>query len=343
MTDEIKNPHDNPHDAVAQRESAKRPPNWLSKLLWMGPRVAEAREKTFGPGRPGFAWFDVARQLSADIVETTGKSNLAVILLESDQVSLLVRAHLEREGAQPGPGQLGEADWARALQIAMVGQEFAKLTTAQASTLTSLLGPERDSILAKLAGEDRASFASALHGLAIGLSEPLECEASSLWSALSARWLRVTAAVLLLAGLFGAAGTWLDRKYGKPNLALHRPVTVSSQFATQGTDHRLLVDEDRDNLGFHTESDGQQWVLIDLGSVRKFDKVVVYNRSDCCQERAVPLRLEVSKDNERFTFLRERKEIFDKWTAKGLHTEGRYVRLLNTPPNFFHLSEVEIY
>jgi len=39
----------------------------------------------------------------------------------------------------------------------------------------------------------------------------------------------------------------------------------------------------------------------------------------------VPLRLEVSKDNENFTFLREWKEISDKWTANGLRAEGRYV------------------
>jgi hypothetical protein len=206
-----------------------------------------------------------------------------------------------------------------------------------------LLGPGRDATLARLTEEDRESFAIALHGLAVGLSAPLECEAGHLGSALFARWLRVTVAVLLLAGLFGVVGAWLDKKYGKPNLAFHRPVTVSSQFATEGTDHRLLVDGDRDNLGFHTESNGQQWVVIDLGAVRKFDKVVVYNRSDCCQERAVPLRLEVSKDNQKFTFLRQWQDVSDKWTAKGLQAEGRYVRLLNTPPNFFHLAEIEIY
>jgi len=339
MTDEI----GNFQDAVAHQESAKRPPNWLSRLLWMGPRVAEAREKTFGPDRPGFAWFDVARQLCGDVFETTGKSNLALVLLDGEQISLLIRAHLEHEGALPGPGQLGDADWARALQIAAVGREFAKLTAAQASTLKSLLGPGRDATLARLTEEDRESFAIALHGLAVGLSAPLECEAGHLGSALFARWLRVTVAVLLLAGLFGVVGAWLDKKYGKPNLAFHRPVTVSSQFATEGTDHRLLVDGDRDNLGFHTESNGQQWVVIDLGAVRKFDKVVVYNRSDCCQERAVPLRLEVSKDNQKFTFLRQWQDVSDKWTAKGLQAEGRYVRLLNTPPNFFHLAEIEIY
>jgi hypothetical protein len=339
MTDESNGPQDTPKTSG----SMKKPPNWLGRQLWMGPSVAEAREKTFAPGKPGFAWFDLARQLGDDVVETTGKSSLALVLLDSAQVGLLVRAHLEREGALPGGGPLGDADWANALRIPVVGRAFAKLTAAQASTLTALLGPGRDAALAKLTGEERELFASAVHGLAIGICEPLEYEARRLWSALFARWLRLTVVVLLLAVLFAAVGTWLVKKCGKPNLALHRPVTVSSQFPPQGTDHRLLVDGDHDNLGFHTQSDGQQWVVIDLGSVRKFDRVVVYNRSDCCQDRAVPLRLEVSKDNENFTFLREWREISDKWTAKGLRAEGRYVRLLNTPPNFFHLAEVEVY
>ena len=317
--------------------------DWLGRLLWMGPHVAEARERTFAPGKPGFAWFDIARRLWVDVVETTGKSNLAVVLLECHQVGLLVRAHLERQAALSSTGPLGDADWANAMQIPVVGRAFATLTPVQASTLTALLGPSRDATLAKLTGEDRESFASALHDLAIKLFEPLECEASRLWSALFTRWLRVTAAVLLLAVLCGGVGIWLVKRCGKPNLALHRPVTVSSQLPTEGTDHGLLVDGDPDNLGFHTESDGQQWVVIDLGSVRRFNEVVVYNRSDCCQERAVPLRLEVSKDNVNFKLLRERKEVFYAWTAKDLHAEGRYLRLLNTPPNFFHLAEVEIY
>jgi hypothetical protein len=323
--------------------SMKKPPNRLSRFVWIGSRVAEARETTFGPGKPGFAWFDVARRLCDDIVGIAGKSNLAVVLLECDQVSLLVRAHLEREGALSGTGPIGDGDWASALRIPVVGQAFAKLTSAQISTLKALLGPGRDAILAGLIGEDLESFASAVHGVASGLSEPLECEAARLGFALWGRWIRVIVTALLLALLFGTPVIWLHKKQAKPNLALHRPVIVSSQYPLEGKDHSLLVDGDFDNLGFHTESAGQQWVVIDLGSVRKFDEVVVYNRADGFQERAVPLRLEVSSDNKNFTLLREQRETFYTWSAKGLRAEGRYVRLLNTPPNFFHLAEVEIY
>jgi hypothetical protein len=325
---------------------AKARPNWLSRVLWMGPRVAEARAKKFGPAKPGFAWFEIARQLCDDVVKIgeTGKSSLAVLLLDCDQVGLLVRAYLEREGLLSGTGPLGDADWANALQVPVVAESFAKLTVEQGAMLTAMLGRDRDATLAKLTGEDRESFARAVHGLAMGLSEPLELESNRLGRVLFARWSRVAVAVAVLAVLVGVVGTWMDKKFGKPNLALHRPVTVSSQFPGQGMDHSLLVDGDRDNLGFHTESGGQQWVVIDLGAVHKLNKVVVYNRTDGnVQERAVPLKLEVSKDNKTFTLLKERKETFDKWTVRGLHAEGRYIRLQNTPPNFFHLAEVEVY
>jgi hypothetical protein len=372
----------------------KAPPNWLSRLLWMGPRVAEARAKTFGPAKPGFVWFDIARQLSDDTPEIgeTGKCSLAGILLDCEQVGLLVRAVLEREGLLPDADGVGSGglsppepergrvwepsqgshvndgvgsgglsppepergrawepsqgshliDWENALKLPVIAEEFARLTAPQRSMLTAMLGPDRDATLAKL-GEDRRSFARAVRQLVISLSEPLAFDARRLWRALFARWSRMILATLVLAAFFGVAVSWLDKKFGKPNIALHCPVTVSSQYSSEGTDHRLLVDGDPDNLGFHTQSGGQQWVVIDLGSIRKFDKVVVYNRSDGFQDRAVPLRLEVSSDNVHFTHLRERKETFDKWTASDLHAEGRYVRLLNTPPSFFHLSEVQIY
>jgi hypothetical protein len=55
------------------------------------------------------------------------------------------------------------------------------------------------------------------------------------------------------------------------------------------------------------------------------------------------MKIEVSNDNVNWKQIAERKETFDKWTAKNLKAEGRYVRLKNTPPNYFHLAEVEIY
>jgi hypothetical protein len=341
MSDDIsENPSEQTTEAKATPAS-----NWLGRLLWLGPRVAEAREKTFGPSQPGFAWYDVARQICDDVVKIgeTGKGSWAVLLLDMTAVELLVRAHLARAGLLTGNGPLGEGDWDSARKIPVVEAAWGKLSAPQISTLMALLGPERDATIAKLSGEERDVFANGLHDLVMRLAEPLEIEANRLGRALFARWSRVLVVGLALALTIGFFGRWVSVKLDGPNIALHAAVTISSQYPGQGVDHSLLVDGDPDTLGFHTMDGGQQWVVIDLGKVRKFNKVVVYNRLEGLESRAVPLKVEVSNDNVNYKEIAERKDTFDKWSAKGLHAEGRYVRLKNTPPNFFHLAEVEIH
>jgi hypothetical protein len=206
-----------------------------------------------------------------------------------------------------------------------------------------MLGPDRDATIAKFSGEERDECATGLHDLVMRMAEPLEIESNRLGRALFARWSRLILVGAALALGLGFAGNWASKKFGRPNIALHAAVTTSSQYPGQGTDHTLLVDGDPDTLGFHTQEGSQQWAVIDLGKVHKFNKIVVYNRADGFEERAVPLKIEVSNDNVTYNQVAERKEKFDKWTVRGLHAEARYVRLKNTPPNYFHLGEVEIY
>ena len=335
----------NPAAEVIPALAVKPASCWLCRVLWLGPRVAEAREKNFGPSQPGFVWYDVARQICDDVVKIgeTGKGSWAVLLLDANAVELLTRAHLLRAGIPIGDGPLGEADWANARKVPAVEAAWRKLTVAQNATLTAMLGPDRDATIAKLSGEERDEFATGLHDLVMRMAEPLEIESNRLGRALFARWSRLILVGAALALGLGFAGNWASKKFGRPNIALHAAVTTSSQFPGQGLDHTLLVDGDPDTLGFHTQEGPQQWAVIDLGKMRKFNKIVVYNRADGFEERAVPLKIEVSNDNVTYNQVAERKEKFDKWTVRGLHAEARYVRLKNTPPNYFHLGEVEIY
>jgi hypothetical protein len=332
-------------EPAAKPAQESRRASFLGRVLWLGPRVTEARATTFVAGQPGFAAYDIARQLCDDVVKIgeTGKGSWAVLLLDCTAVELLTRAHLERAGQAPAPGPLGEADWERARALPSLADAWGKLTVENSAILTGMLGHERDATMAKLTEQTRETFAAGLHELVMRLAEPLELDAHRLGRALFARWSRllIVVVILALASIYG--GKWLSKKYGKPNIALHASVLTSSQFPGQGTDHALLVDGDPDTLGFHTLEGGQQWAIIDLGKVRKFDKIVVYNRPDGYEERAVPLKVEVSKDGQNYTQIAERKESFDKWTARGLHAEARYVRLKNNPGNFFHLAEVELY
>lgn len=317
----------------------------LGQLLWMKSRVAEARAKTFDASKTGYSWYQVARQFCDDVVvlEDNRREGGAIPLLECSAAGLLIRCYLDREGMPTGPGALTDADWDNAQKIPAVAEALAALTPAQVSTLKGVLGSERDAALVRVAQEDQSTLVPAIHRLVTRLVTPLDVEANRLRFALLVRRLRVgvTAAVVLI--LLGLAGNKIAAKFAKPNLAFHRPVSVSSQYPGTPAGGAGLVDGDHENMGFHTNSGPQQWAMIDLGAVMKFNKIVIYNRADGQHLRAVPLRIEVSNDGKTFTLLRERKEVFENVTLKDLKGEARYVRLLNTPPNYFHLAEVEIY
>lgn len=323
-------------------QTPKRP-GWLSRVLWASTRVAEARKTTFGPGNPGFEWYALARQLGDEIVKLgeNRRGGWAALLLECSTIGYLVRAHLERAG-QPAGANLGEADWQNAHQLPGTTEAWAKVSPQQQSLLNGMVGGDRDLIMSRLSEKEREELALSLHQLGDALAAPLHDEANRLGLALVSRWTRVGVVALVLAVGIGLGVNWLARKYGPPNIALNKTVTTSSQFPWEGKDPSKLVDGETDNMGFHTNHEGEQWVVIDLGSLRKFNTIVVYNRSEY-QDRAVPLKVEVSKDGQSYTQIAERKETFDKWKAKGLKAEGRYVRLKNRPDNYFHLAEVEIY
>ena len=313
--------------------------------MWLGPRLDEAREATYGPSQPGFAWYDLARQLRDDavVLEENRNERTSTILLECTAAALLIRAHLARDGLPTGGGPLEDADLEKAQRVEVIANAWNRIPSAHASTFAALLGREREGVLAHMSTAERRALAVELHSLVSRLSAPLDFDASQLKLALFARWARlILVALTLLVGL-GMAARWLDAKFAKPNIALGRPVTTSSQYPGAGENPARLVDGDRENLGFHTNADGQQWVVIDLGAIRSFDRVAVYNRAEGQHKRAVPLRLEISDDGQNYRLLRERQETFAVWTAKRLHAKGRYVRLRNAPNNYFHLSEVEIY
>jgi hypothetical protein len=317
--------------------------NVLRRLVWLDERVKEARTQTFAASQPGWVEYDTARQARDGVVQIgeTGQSSVAVLLLERDAAALLVRAHVARERLALSAGPLSENDWEIARKVPVIQEAWNNLSAVQTSNLIAAIGPQGDQAIANLTAPQRKTFAPGLHDFVTAIAEPLEFEANRLGRALFARYTRVTivsAAVLVVVALIA---NWISAKFEKPNIALHRPVEVSSQYPGAGEDHSLLVDGDRSNLGFHTDCQGG-WVIVDLGAPKKIGKVVVYNRTEY-PERAVPLIVEVSNDHKSYTKVAERKEVFDKWSASGLNAQGRYVKLKNSTAACFHLAEVEVY
>jgi len=100
--------------------------------------------------------------------------------------------------------------------------------------------------------------------------------------------------------------------------------------------------------GFHTEMEENPWWQVDLGEVRKIDRVILHNRSDAFAERAAQIKLSFSLDGKAF------EEIFKNsgksfGTGKAAITipcagkEARYIRLQLPGKTYFHLNEVQVF
>jgi NedA-like, galactose-binding domain len=116
-------------------------------------------------------------------------------------------------------------------------------------------------------------------------------------------------------------------------------------------DARRAVNGYRTGLfAFSTKLEDGAWWMVDLAAQRKIRKIVIYNRSDNCEERADSLRILTSDDTVNWTCILERAGRFG-----GVRhgeplvfcpedaTPARYVRLQLGEPNILHLDQVEIY
>jgi hypothetical protein len=71
--------------------------------------------------------------------------------------------------------------------------------------------------------------------------------------------------------------------------------------------------------------------------------VDIINRRDCCEERTIPLIVEVSDNRAQWREVARRKETFTQWTAELPKTSARYVRLRVGKRTIFHLEGVSVY
>jgi hypothetical protein len=156
---------------------------------------------------------------------------------------------------------------------------------------------------------------------------------------------RQAALVLLL--VYGAYAL-VSHIFAPKNLALHKPVQVSSQ--QRGTpDPSGLVDGHKgDTYDLATDTSAQEgWATVDLQADVPIHKVVVYNRGDMNMDDCLPYVVELSVDGRQFHDVARRETHFGDggflsppWVAPvGGH--ARYVRL--RAKGYVAVSELEVY
>jgi hypothetical protein len=302
----------------------------------------ELERKPYGPAEPGFAEFELGARALADALclsEARESAASALILLRTAVLALSSarRARASGQTAAPAPDDV----WSGLLQLPGPARLLEALPPEHAALLQRLLAPEFEAAgVLGLAASERERSLITLKRLAFALGDPLENDASAARRLRAARIARRLAlACLVLLGL----GFGLARALHRPNLALHKPVIVDRSDPQYAVDPAQVVDGDRTNLGFHTVAGGEKSVLIDLLAPHRIRRVDVYNRMDCCQERVVPLSIEVSNDGKTFRQVAARSRRFALWKASFPPVEARWVRLTQNGDQPFHLSEIEVH
>jgi hypothetical protein len=308
----------------------------------MKDRSASARP-TYVASDPGFREFELG-WLAVRDAEQLGASSEGrdtALLLYRGAIRLLVRAALLR-GSLTSDTMDRREMWARARELPAWAAFVAAHEGDAASWLDGVITNEDgDAYLAELSDSERERALVGMGALARRLAAPLEEDAHRARRVRRARRLRASLAALLVLLL---TAWFAPRWFARPNLALHRPVVVTNSDPDFDIDPTQVVDGDELNLGFHTNTDPDNMLTIDLGSVKSLHRVEVYNRFDCCQDRAVPLTLQLSSDGSAYTTAAHQTKTFQRWTATlPPKTRARFVRLVHENSEFFHLAEVEVY
>lgn len=92
----------------------------------------------------------------------------------------------------------------------------------------------------------------------------------------------------------------------------------------------------------HTQFQDGPWVSIDLGRTVRISKIVVENRADCCQERALPLDIEIPEGTG-WRQVCQRRSPFDSWSCHPRDTKTRTLRLRRPGVGALHLKRVAIF
>ncbi len=97
-----------------------------------------------------------------------------------------------------------------------------------------------------------------------------------------------------------------------------------------------------DGVFFHTNLEPEPWVVVDIGR-HEIQKIVVTNRKDCCQERAVPMVVEVDDAHGGWRAIGRKDTVFDKWSLVFPPVITDRIRIRVAHPTYLHLADVEAY
>jgi F5/8 type C domain len=193
--------------------------------------------------------------------------------------------------------------------------------------------------LARVSETQKTSEALESRALLHALAEKILAGSWQARVAMRQRFTRMTllSAVTLVA--CGGVATIVTRMTQPPNFLKGVPFHASSIYpgfslATGVCDGRQT------KIFFHTQFEENPFVDFDMGKARTIGHVMIHNRTDCCDDRAIPFAIEVSMDDHAFKQVARRSEPFREFQAAFPPVTARYVRVHGLRKTWLHLESI---
>jgi hypothetical protein len=192
------------------------------------------------------------------------------------------------------------------------------------------------------AEQEQAGLVEKLDRCSQALLEPLpntRRESQRLWTA---RLLRIVTSLLVIAVVAFAVSFISDWLEDRRDLAPGKAWKVSSSDQATPCTSPAQDCAGASKFFFHTQEQESPSIEFDLGEVKTISTVVVENRTDCCETRAVPLIVDVSERPGEWQEVGRRMKDFGTWRAQFPPTRARWVRLSVPKRTYLHLARVKI-
>jgi hypothetical protein len=192
---------------------------------------------------------------------------------------------------------------------------------------------------------EAAALVSAMARLVALLKRAVEPRTPRRLAVLAAMRLALLAAVAVVA-----IALPVRRALAPKNLALNKPVTMSSVYKTRrDVGGSYLVNGKLEwSYGGHTDNPGPDnpFMTIDLRAPTRIGKIAVHNRGDGHFDDCLPLTLSVGLDPSATNVLGVRDKHFTRtepWVVDHLDVTARYVRVSKVGAAYIALTEIEVY
>lgn len=197
--------------------------------------------------------------------------------------------------------------------------------------------------LAELPESESKILVPQLRSLATQLLACVEEDKRALAKLWTQRLVRIGLLLALAAAVAIGLQVKISRSEAARDIAKDKPWRASSASpgATSCTSPKQECDESVEFF-FHTNEELKPWLEIDLGTPQSFSALRVENRKDCCTDRAFPLSIEISSDQQTWTKIARRDTAFSSWLAKFPAVTARYVRVRLEKYEALHLARVRV-